>query len=112
MDENRRCSTIGNGFHIPSVVVMLLLLLNIPHALAFQAFTSLPDVLGPELPFLLPPHIAMTCDEFLDSLLHLFAEDTFLPQDIGAARQSLTSIDLRPFFWFHRYASMMARPQE
>eukprot|EP00971_Amphidinium_carterae_P350273 6491465-Amphidinium_carterae.1 len=111
LTEDRRCSAIGNGFHVPSVIIVLLLLLGIPHALAVATIASLPSVCDHNLPFLLAPH-AMSSDELLDGMLSLFDVDTFTMHDIDAARTSLEHVDLRPFFWFHQFASLMARPQE
>eukprot|EP00971_Amphidinium_carterae_P349379 6490989-Amphidinium_carterae.1 len=113
LDEDRRCSAIGNGFHIPSVIVMLLLVLNIPHALACQAQHQVSSTsLGLDLPFLpsVPP--PMTSDKLLDGIVALFDVDTFPVHVLDAAEGYLGNADLQPFFWFHHFAYAMARPQE
>eukprot|EP00971_Amphidinium_carterae_P092972 1840561-Amphidinium_carterae.1 len=66
LDEDRRCSAIGNGFHVPSVIIVLLLLLGIPHALAVATIASLPSVCDQKLPFLLEPQTTISSNELLD----------------------------------------------
>eukprot|EP00971_Amphidinium_carterae_P206953 4106082-Amphidinium_carterae.1 len=112
LDEDRRCSAIGNGFHIPSVVVMLLLVLNIPHALACQAQQHVFTPGARQLPFLLSAPSPLTSDQLLDGIVALFDIDTFPIHVLDAADGKLRDVDLQPFFWFHRFASAMARPQE
>eukprot|EP00971_Amphidinium_carterae_P184535 3663563-Amphidinium_carterae.1 len=112
LTEDRRCSTIGNGFHVPSIIVMLLLLFGIPHALASQTFSALPADCGPDLAFLMRPADTMTPHQLLNGMLDLFDVGTFVESDIQTTRSSLARLDLHRFFWFHSYASMMARPQE
>eukprot|EP00971_Amphidinium_carterae_P083264 1647994-Amphidinium_carterae.2 len=111
-NEDRRCSAIGNGFHVPSVIIILLLLFGIPHALAAQTLSALPATCDSHLAFLPHPTETMTPHELLDGILGLFDVGTFVDTDIQATKVSLACLDLHRFFWFHRYASMMARPQE
>eukprot|EP00971_Amphidinium_carterae_P351369 6492077-Amphidinium_carterae.4 len=54
----------------------------------------------------------MTTERLLHGIVELFPDDTFPPEIIDITAGSLRNVTLDAFFWFHGYASSMARPQE